>query len=150
MRVSVTAWRTKACRAIIPVMRGGKRVSLAAPLAGSQRRCQTQLERLPVALRALAVAEPPYPVRHSARLEALLEEVRERTMRTVAREQQVRPGFPQSHLLGRRYADRFHAAWCKLYVADAEKLIPNLKLRDRPGPQRPRLPRFGRVRPRAR
>jgi nicotinate phosphoribosyltransferase len=70
---------------LIPVMRGGKRVGPAAPLARSQRRCQTQLERLPVALRALAVADPPYPVRHSARLEALLEEVRERTMRTAAR-----------------------------------------------------------------
>ena len=70
---------------LVHLMRGGKRVSPAAPLAESQRRCQSQLERLPAALRALAVAEHPYPVRHSARLEALLEEVRERTMRTVPR-----------------------------------------------------------------
>ena len=68
---------------LIPMMRGGKRVSPAVPLKESQQRCQAQAERLPAALRALAVAEPPYPVRHSARLEALLEEVRERTMRTM-------------------------------------------------------------------
>jgi nicotinate phosphoribosyltransferase len=70
---------------LIPMMRGGKRVSPAVPLKESQRRCQTQSEHLPAALRGLAVTEPAYPVRHSARLEALLEEVRERTMRTVAR-----------------------------------------------------------------
>jgi hypothetical protein len=40
---------------------------------------------LPSALRALGISAKPYPVRHSARLEALLEEVRKRIARTVAR-----------------------------------------------------------------
>jgi hypothetical protein len=33
----------------------------------------------------LPTSAQPYPIRHSARLEALLEEVRERTVRTAAR-----------------------------------------------------------------
>jgi len=70
---------------LIPLMRGGERVSPVVPLTESQRRCQSQLERLPAALRGLAVSPRAYAVRHSARLEALLEQVRERTMRTVAR-----------------------------------------------------------------
>ncbi len=70
---------------LLPVMRGGKRMSPAEPLAELQKRCQSQIERLPAAVRGLPVSEPPYPVRHSARLEALLEQVRERIGRTVAR-----------------------------------------------------------------
>jgi nicotinate phosphoribosyltransferase len=70
---------------LLPVMRAGKRVSPVAPLAELQKRCQSQIERLPAAVRALAVSDQAYPVRHSARLEALLEEVRERIARTVSR-----------------------------------------------------------------
>jgi hypothetical protein len=66
-------------------MRAGKRLGPAAPLPELQKRCQLQIECLPAAVRALAVSRQPYPVRHSARLEALLEEVRERIARTVAR-----------------------------------------------------------------
>jgi nicotinate phosphoribosyltransferase len=70
---------------LVPVMRAGKRLGPAAPLPELQKRCQLQIECLPAAVRALAVPRQPYPVRHSARLEALLEEVRERIARTVAR-----------------------------------------------------------------
>jgi nicotinate phosphoribosyltransferase len=70
---------------LVPVMRAGKRVSPVAPLAELQKRCQSQIECLPAAVRALAVSDPAYSVRHSARLEALLEEVRERIARTVSR-----------------------------------------------------------------
>ena len=70
---------------LVPVMRAGKRASPVAPLAELQRRCQSQIERLPAAVRALAVSDAAYDVRHSARLEALLEEVRERIARTVSR-----------------------------------------------------------------
>ena len=70
---------------LLPVMREGKRLSPIAPLGELQKRCQWQIERLPATVRALAVPDQAYPVRHSARLEALLEEVRERIARTVAR-----------------------------------------------------------------
>jgi nicotinate phosphoribosyltransferase len=70
---------------LVPVMRAGKRLGPAAPLLELQKRCQSQIECLPAAVRVLAPSTQPYPVRHSARLEALLEEVRERIARTVAR-----------------------------------------------------------------
>jgi nicotinate phosphoribosyltransferase len=70
---------------LLPVMREGKRLSPIAPLGELQKRCQSQIERLPATVRALAVSDQAYPVRHSARLEALLEEVRERIARTVSR-----------------------------------------------------------------
>jgi hypothetical protein len=50
-------------------------------LAELQKRCQSQIEHLPAAVRALEVSDEAYPVRHSARLETLLEEVRERVAR---------------------------------------------------------------------
>ena len=70
---------------LVPVMRGGKRLGAIAPLAEMQKRCQSQIERLPAAVRGLAVSELAYPVRHSGRLETLLQEVRERIARSVAR-----------------------------------------------------------------
>jgi nicotinate phosphoribosyltransferase len=70
---------------LLPVMRAGKRVSPGALLPELQKRCQSQIERLPAAIRALAISDHPYPVRHSARLETMLDEVRERVARTVAR-----------------------------------------------------------------
>jgi nicotinate phosphoribosyltransferase len=66
---------------LAPVMVAGKRVSAAAPLAEAQKRCRSEVERLPEALRGLTVAQPAYPVRYSARLEALLDQVRERVAR---------------------------------------------------------------------
>ncbi|PYU25444.1 MAG: nicotinate phosphoribosyltransferase [Acidobacteria bacterium] len=70
---------------LVPVMRAGKRVSQVPPLAELQNRCQSQIERLPAEVRALEVSDQAYPVRHSARLETLLEEVRERIARTASR-----------------------------------------------------------------
>jgi nicotinate phosphoribosyltransferase len=70
---------------LVPVLRAGKRVSHAASLAEMQKRCQSQIECLPTPLRGLAPCGRAYPVRHSARLEALLEQVRERITRTVSR-----------------------------------------------------------------
>jgi hypothetical protein len=62
-------------------MLAGKRVSVAEPLAEAQKRCRSEVERLPGALRGLAPAQPAYPVRYSARLEELLDQVRERVAR---------------------------------------------------------------------
>jgi nicotinate phosphoribosyltransferase len=70
---------------LVPVMRAGKRLGAIEPLAVAQKRCQTQIERLPAAIRALAVSDRAYPVRHSARLEVLLQQVRDRIARSVAR-----------------------------------------------------------------
>jgi nicotinate phosphoribosyltransferase len=66
---------------LAPVMVAGKRVSAAATLMEAQKRCRSEVERLPETLRGLAMAQPPYPVRHSAALEALLDQVRERVAR---------------------------------------------------------------------
>ena len=63
------------------VMRAGRRVTPAPPLAAAQQRCREQVQCLPASLRGLAPASQTYSVRHSARLEALLEQVRRRVVR---------------------------------------------------------------------
>jgi nicotinate phosphoribosyltransferase len=69
---------------LAPAMRNGRRVLPPVPLAEAQRRCRAQVGRLPAALRELTGAPAPYAVHHSARLEALLEQVRERVAREVS------------------------------------------------------------------
>jgi nicotinate phosphoribosyltransferase len=59
------------------VMRGGKRAAPSPSLEDVRRHCVVGLERLPEPVRRLTAAEA-YPVRHSARLESLLAEVRRR------------------------------------------------------------------------
>jgi nicotinate phosphoribosyltransferase len=66
---------------LVPVMRDGRPLGPAAPLAEAQARCREQIECLPARLRELAPAAAPYPVGHSARLEKLLARVRERIAR---------------------------------------------------------------------
>lgn len=59
---------------LVPVMRGGRRLSAAEPLAAAQRRCRADLAWLPSA--ALALRHPePVPVRISEQLKALQEQV---------------------------------------------------------------------------
>jgi nicotinate phosphoribosyltransferase len=74
---------------LVPVLRKGERINSAAlpreapaaPLREAQVRCREQLERLPPRLRELAPPAQPYSVGHSAKLEALLVQVRERIAR---------------------------------------------------------------------
>ncbi len=66
---------------LVPVMREGRRLAPAQPLAEAQRRCQDEVGRLPAALRELTLAQRPYPVRHSARLEELLRQLQQRFAR---------------------------------------------------------------------
>jgi nicotinate phosphoribosyltransferase len=62
-----------------PVMRAGARLEpTSPPLAEAQKRCRAQLECLPPTLRGLSSVGTKYPVRHSARLEQLLQQVRDR------------------------------------------------------------------------
>jgi nicotinate phosphoribosyltransferase len=65
---------------LVPVMRAGKRILPSAPLTEAQARCRKQIEHLPAHLRSLDSVSP-YPVRHSAPLEKLLAQVRERIAR---------------------------------------------------------------------
>ena len=59
-----------------PVMRGGRRLSAAdVTLAQARAHAAAQRERLPARLRALAHADPPYPVEVSAELRAEQERV---------------------------------------------------------------------------
>ncbi len=67
---------------LVRVMRDGKRLHLATDLGEAQKRCLEGLERLPAPVQALA-ARGSYPVRHSARLEELFEQVRERVERAA-------------------------------------------------------------------
>ncbi len=71
---------------LIPVMRGGKRITSPTDLNEARQRCLRDLERLPervVQLRPMATSAGGYPVRHSQRLEALLEHVRRRVERVA-------------------------------------------------------------------
>ena len=61
-----------------PVMIGGKRSVPRTDLSAASQRCLQQRARLPEPVRSLKEESPPYPVRRSARLEGLLEEVRRR------------------------------------------------------------------------
>jgi nicotinate phosphoribosyltransferase len=66
---------------LVPAMRNGRRVQAPEPLPEAQKRCRAQVGRLPASLRKLEPAPAPYPVRHSAKLETMLEQVRERVAR---------------------------------------------------------------------
>ena len=61
-----------------PVMTGGKRSVPRTNVDAARERCLQQRACLPEAALSLNEGAPPYPVRHSKRLESLLEEVRRR------------------------------------------------------------------------
>lgn len=63
---------------LVPVMRGGRRVAPATDASEARRRCLENLKRLPEKLLGIRAprAGDAYPVRHSDRLEELLEQVR--------------------------------------------------------------------------
>lgn len=65
---------------LVPVMRNGKRISPPESLSAARMRCAESLGRLPARLLSLRPA-PPYPVRYSAALQALLQKVRRRVRR---------------------------------------------------------------------
>jgi nicotinate phosphoribosyltransferase len=69
---------------LVSVMRGGKLGAPPARLAEAQSRCRAQVQCLPAPVRGLATAHESYPVRYSARLEALLEEVRARVAAPIS------------------------------------------------------------------
>ena len=54
-----------------PVMRAGKRIAPAEPLAALRQHAAAELDRLPEALRSLEPATEPYPVEISAGLREL-------------------------------------------------------------------------------
>ncbi|MGC1660607.1 MAG: hypothetical protein WA737_11380, partial [Candidatus Acidiferrales bacterium] len=67
---------------LVEVMRGGKRVAPAEPIAKLRERCVMGLERLPEKYRQIFKAAE-YPVRYSKKLEAMLERVRKRIRRSA-------------------------------------------------------------------
>ena len=64
---------------LVPVMRSGKRLAPAEPLAAARARAAHELAALPAPLRALDAAAQPYPVEISPALRALAAEVDRRT-----------------------------------------------------------------------
>jgi nicotinate phosphoribosyltransferase len=69
---------------LAPVMRNGRRVGPKPSLAVLRDRCFAEVARLPARVRALAPAEPPYPVRISAKLQAQWEQARARASSSPA------------------------------------------------------------------
>ena len=68
---------------LIPVMTGGNRSVPRTDLNAASERCMEQRARLPEPLRSLSGEAAPYPVRHSEKLEGLLDEVRRRVERAA-------------------------------------------------------------------
>ncbi|MFZ0462095.1 MAG: nicotinate phosphoribosyltransferase [Candidatus Acidiferrales bacterium] len=66
---------------LVPVMREGKRLAPPEPLTVARDRCAESVKHLPARCLSLAPA-PPYPVRHSKPLRALLQQVRRRIRKT--------------------------------------------------------------------
>jgi nicotinate phosphoribosyltransferase len=66
-----------------PVMMGGKRTVPRTDLDAARTRCLQQRARLPEPVRDLNSEAAAYPVRHSEKLEALLEDVRRRVQHTA-------------------------------------------------------------------
>lgn len=68
---------------LVPVMRGGRRLSAPEPLAAAQRRCRADLAWLPPAAQALRSPEP-VPVRTSEQLKTLQDQVARDLKRRIA------------------------------------------------------------------
>jgi nicotinate phosphoribosyltransferase len=68
---------------LVPVMSNGKRIAPRTILAEARTRCGEQVARLPEPLHHLTEEAPPFAVRHSERLENLLEQVRRRLERAA-------------------------------------------------------------------
>jgi nicotinate phosphoribosyltransferase len=68
---------------LIPVMTGGNRSIPRTDLNAASERCMEQRARLPEPVRSLSGEPAPYPVRHSEKLEGLLDEVRRRLERAA-------------------------------------------------------------------
>ena len=64
-------------RMLRPVMRDGRRLAVAEPLTALRDRCRASVAALPAGLRALEPEPPPYEVRTSAGLDALVRRVHE-------------------------------------------------------------------------
>lgn len=69
---------------LVPVMRGGKRLSEPQDLETIRRHAQEQIQCLPERVRALAPAQPPYPVELSPALQKLYQELSARCERREA------------------------------------------------------------------
>lgn len=75
-------------RLLVPVMRAGKRLEAAdsaSAVIAARDRFLAARNRLPARILSLTPADVPFPVRHSARLETLLDQVRQ----TVARSARI-------------------------------------------------------------
>ncbi len=73
---------------LVPVMREGRRLAasgkdLAATMQEVRSRCLACRSRMPGRILALQPAEPPFPVRHSAQLEQLHDQVRQTVAKTA-------------------------------------------------------------------
>jgi nicotinate phosphoribosyltransferase len=69
---------------LVQVMRGGRRLSHAEPIADLRSRCMESLERLPQRYRRID-RSAVYPVRYTKRLEAMLEKIRRRVRREASK-----------------------------------------------------------------
>ncbi len=73
---------------LVPVMREGRRLAApgkdpAAAMQAARNRCLAGRSRMPEHILALRAAEPPFPVRYSAQLEELRDQVRQTVAKTA-------------------------------------------------------------------
>ncbi len=75
---------------LVPVMRDGSRLHPTAPIVEAREHCLASLALLPEKYRQL-IRRSQYPVRHTKRLESMLEEIRERVLVAQTPESPVAP-----------------------------------------------------------
>jgi nicotinate phosphoribosyltransferase len=117
---------------LVPVMRQGRRFeasqqdSITAAKSARERFLTSRL-RLPFHLLALRQSSQPFPVHYSARLEELCDQIRQTFVKpTSVGSSQRRTISPATILWEVDVQNDFMLPGGKLYVAGAEKIIPNI------------------------
>jgi nicotinate phosphoribosyltransferase len=115
-----------------PVMRAGRRLAElerdpSAAVKAARDRFLGLRQALPSSVQSLKETGQPFPVRHSARLEQLSEQVRQRLVKATStgsrRQSAVRPGIIFWEV---DVQNDFMLPDGKLYVPQAEQIIPNV------------------------
>ena len=114
------------------VMRGGHRLpelerDSRATVKAARERFLASRRLLPSSVQSLKQSGQPFPVRHSARLEQLSEQVRQRLVKGASAGSR-RPSTVRPHIIFWEVdvQNDFMLPGGKLYVPEAEKIIPNV------------------------
>lgn len=116
---------------LVPVMLEGQRLSEVkqdsiAIAKAARERFLASRRRLPAHLQSLQAVSHPFPVRYSVSLEKLSDQVRRQLMRSAPGEFEERTISPTIFFWAVDLQNDFMLRGGKLYVPDAEKIIPNV------------------------